>query len=65
MEEEQAKKVADALGGEVWDSGGDMWLAIIRRTDGKLVVISGDSVCEYNSEADFEEAKAASMIVLH
>ena len=28
MEEEQANTVARALGGDVWQSGGDIWLVI-------------------------------------
>ena len=65
MEEEQANAVADALGGDAWNSGGDMWLVVLRRADGKIVAISGDSVCEYVSEDAFEDANATSMIVLH
>ena len=65
MDEEQATAIADALGGETWQSGGDNWLVLLTRTDGKLVVISDDSVCEYANQAAFDEARATTMIVLH
>ena len=65
MDEKNAQAVATALGGETWQSGGDMWLVVIRRNDGRLVVISDESVCEYETEDAFDAAQAATMIVLH
>jgi len=65
MNEEQANAVADALGGRTWQSGGDIWLVLIDRTDGKLVVVSDETVCEYNNEESFEKAKPAKTILLH
>jgi hypothetical protein len=65
VNEEQAKAVAEAVGGEPWQSGGDIWLVLSRRTDGKLVVISDEVVCLYDSEAAFEDSRAAASIVLH
>ncbi len=41
MTEEQAKNVAAALGGDSWQSGGGIWLVLLRRSDGRLVVDSG------------------------
>jgi len=40
MDEKQANAVAEALGGETWQSGGDIWLVLLRRSDGRLVVLS-------------------------
>jgi hypothetical protein len=65
MNETQAKSVANALRGDVWQSGGDIWLVLLRRPDGHLVVISDDTVNEYDTEADFEESRAANFIALH
>jgi len=48
MNESQADNVAKALGGETWNSGAEIWLVILKRRDGKIVVISSDSVCEYD-----------------
>lgn len=64
MSEEQAVALAAATGGEAWQSGGDIWLVILRRRDGALVIFSGDAVCEYADEAAFEASQARSMIVL-
>jgi len=63
MDEMQATKLAEILGGETWQSGGDIWLVLIRRNDGHLIVFSDESVCEYESEEAFENAITASSIV--
>lgn len=50
MDEAKAEVLAKLLGGEIWQSGGDVWLVLIRRTDGKIVAISDEVVCEYADE---------------
>ena len=50
MDEEKAESLAKLLGGETWQSGGDVWLVILRRADGKIVAISGELVAEYADE---------------
>jgi hypothetical protein len=47
MDEGQAMHVTEALGGEAWNSGGNIWLVLFHRSDGKLVVLSNEVVCEY------------------
>lgn len=64
MDEIQATKIAEILGGEIWQSGGDIWLVVMRRKDGHIVVISDDAICEYMSETDFENSKANKSILL-
>ncbi len=64
MDERKAQSVAKALGGEAWQSGGGAWLVIVRRDDGRLVVLSADAVCEYESETAFDEGRASSTILL-
>ncbi|CAN5406568.1 hypothetical protein BH09PLA1_BH09PLA1_01370 [soil metagenome] len=64
MDEKKANLIADALRGETWQSGGDIWLAVIRRADGGVVVISDDAVCEYENEAKFEESNPARTILV-
>jgi hypothetical protein len=54
MNEQQANAVAEALCGSAWHSGGGIWLVLKERSDGRLVVISDEVVCEYTSQADFE-----------
>jgi hypothetical protein len=49
MNEEQANAIAAALGGEAWQSGGDIWLVLVHRQDGHLIVISDEVICEYES----------------
>ena len=50
MDEAKAEALAKLLGGETWQSGGDVWLVLIRRADGKIVAISDEVVCEYADE---------------
>ena len=64
MEEEQAIAVARALGGDVWQSGGGMWLVLIRRSDGHVVVLSDEAVCEYRNEEAIETEQALTNILL-
>ena len=65
MDQNQAESVAESLGGEAWQSGGDIWLVRISRSDGKLVIISDEMLCEYADEDAFERNQAASGILLH
>jgi hypothetical protein len=50
LNETTAPQVALALGGSEWQSGGGIWLVVIRRADGKVVAISDEVVCEYANE---------------
>ncbi len=65
MDEKQATAVADALGGKTWQSGGGVFLVLLHRSDGSLVVISDEVVCEYENEDAFEAAETRLSIVLH
>jgi hypothetical protein len=65
MNEYQARQIAEALSGEIWQSGGGIWLVLLRQGNSKLVVISDEAVCEYDDEQHFEESKPAKAILLH
>ena len=64
MDGKQAAAVADALGGNTWQSGGDIWLVLINSADGTLVVVSDDAVCEYPDQEAFNENDPFTTIVL-
>lgn len=64
MKESDATAIARAIGGESWQGGGGIWLVIRRREDGHLVVISEDTINEYESEEAFEASEAANFILL-
>jgi hypothetical protein len=64
MTQEQARGAAEALGGEAWQSGGNIWLVRFRGPDGRLVVISDDLIREYEDDAAFEDGRAAKTIEL-
>ena len=61
MTENQASVVADAIGGEAWQSGGSIWLMLRHKQDGGVVAISAEVVCEYSSALAFG-AQAAVMV---
>jgi hypothetical protein len=64
MNEKQAEIMAEALRGRTWQSGGDIWLVLIDKKDGKLVVISEEVICEYNNEDNFDKSNPAKTIFL-
>lgn len=63
MSKQQAQAVASALGGEAWHSGGGIWLVVFTAAD-RLVVISEEAVCEYESQAAFDEGRESKAIIL-
>jgi hypothetical protein len=65
MNEEQAERIADILGGSTWQSGGNIWLVLFERNDGKLVVLSDEVVCEYDNQEALDESKPMTTILLH
>lgn len=65
MDEQQANAVAKALGGSAWNSGGGIWLVRFERADGKLVVLSDEVLCEYDSEEAFVQTEASALVMLH
>ena len=65
MDEIQASAVAEALGGSPWQSGGDIWLVLLRRGDGKIVVVSDEVVTEYDDDDAFEANRTSASIPLH
>lgn len=64
MDANQATAVADALGGDPWQSGGGVWLVVKHRQDGKLIVFSDDLVAQYDSEDDFDACNASASVML-
>lgn len=64
MDEEKAEALAKLLGGETWQSGGDIWLVILKRSDGKIVAISDELVAEYADEEALDEGEPGTTILL-
>ena len=65
MFEQEATAIADAIGGETWQSGGDTWLVILRKADGRVVALTDDCICEYESDDAFQDGRAVATIMLH
>ena len=64
MNKQQAHTLAKLVGGYTWQSGGDIWLVLLERQDGALVVFSSDAICEYANQTAFDESQAAATIRL-
>lgn len=64
MDEDKAKALAELLGGEPWQSGGDVWLVLIRRADKRIVAFTDDVVCEYADQEAFEGGEPENSIVI-
>lgn len=64
MNEYEAKQIAQSLSGEAWQSGGGVWLVILRQGSGKLVAVSDEAVCEYDDEQNFEQSIPTKTILL-
>ncbi len=64
MDAKHAEIVAAAIGGEVCQSGGDIYVVTIRRPDGSLVVFSEDLVAEYDDEDAIDASSPAMTIML-
>jgi hypothetical protein len=64
MDEKTAEQLAVIVGGEAWQSGGDIWLVTVNRDDGSLVVFSGDAICEYENDEAFDDGRASKTILL-
>ena len=64
MDEEKAEALAKLFGGETWNSGGDIWLVILRRADGKVVAISDEVVAEYADEEALGAGEPENQILL-
>ena len=56
--------MAKAFSGEAWQSGGEIWLVVRKRDDGRLVIISDEVVCEYEDEGALERSEVWNSILL-
>ena len=64
MDETIAKQLAAIIGGDPWQSGGDLWLVVIRRPDGRVVTVSDEVVCEYSDDEAMVRGESANSITL-
>jgi hypothetical protein len=64
MDETKAEALANLLGGTTWNSGGNLWLVILRRSDGKIVAISDELVAEYADEESLGDGEPGVFIGL-
>jgi hypothetical protein len=57
--EETAKKLAEAIGGEAENTGGDVWLAMKELENGSFLVFSLEEIGLYKSRQSMEEGDRA------
>ena len=65
MEQEKAEALAKLIGGEAWNSGGDVYLVTVKRADGNVVAISDELIAVYpDAESVGDESALISEIFL-
>ncbi len=60
----RCKQLAALLGGFVWQSGGQVFLVLVKRADGHVVAFSNERVSEYASEDTIAGGSAENSIRL-
>ena len=64
MTESDTREIARVFGGEVWNSGGDINLVVLERSDGRVVAISDEVICEYANREELETGQPLNSITL-
>jgi hypothetical protein len=64
MDELKADKLADELGGQAYRIDEDIWVVVIDRRDGRLVVLTDCSVDEYADWQAFKSGRCFATIRL-
>ncbi|MGB0768092.1 MAG: hypothetical protein ACPGYV_10315 [Phycisphaeraceae bacterium] len=59
LNERQANALATIYGGLPWQPYPGIWLLVVTREDGSLVVFDNDGVCAYDNAEDLELANPA------
>lgn len=63
--QDKTELLAQMLGGESYNSGGNCYLCIVTKPDGRVVVFSEDAIAEYATrDALFEDGKESAIIYL-
>jgi len=64
MDEKKAKAFAKVLGGNPWQSGGNIWLVVMDTSDGRVITFSDEVVIEYQSREAFENDQQKQSIII-
>ena len=62
MDQSSAETIAKIFGGDSWNSGGEIWLVLLRRSDGRVVAISDECVSVYEGEESLQTGQAGESI---
>ena len=60
----EAEQIAETFSGRSWRAGDGVWLVIVKQPDGKVLVVSDDLLCEYETQKHFEQALPSQTIPL-
>ncbi len=64
MDEEKAKMLAQALGGDYFNSGGGVYLVYVTRQDGKVVAFGDELVAVYDSVDNIGDESIAEIMLV-
>ena len=64
MDEKRAKQLAEIIGAQVWDSGGEICLVLKHRSDGRIVAFSDEVVCVYENKDALQGGNAMESVLL-
>ncbi|QHI69282.1 hypothetical protein [Tichowtungia aerotolerans] len=64
MDEEKANQLAELLNGEAWNSGGGIYIVLVRNSLGQIIGITDESICLYANEQALEDGFAGQSFLL-
>jgi len=64
MDKEKAIAMAELLNGEAWNSGGGIYIVLIRNSLGQIVGITDETICLYANEKALEDGFAEQSFLL-
>ena len=64
MDKEKATALAELLNGEAWQSGGGIYVVLVRNSLGQVIGITDESICVYAHEKALGEGIAEQSFLL-
>lgn len=64
MKEQHAQALADVIGGEAWKTHNNDWVVGLQSSDGRVIAISDEQVCEYADDDAFDTGSPSTTVLL-
>lgn len=64
MDKEKATQLAELLNGEAWNSGGGIYIVLIRNSLNQIIGVTDESICLYANEQALEDGRAEQSFLL-